>query len=149
MIEKVSAVQAASVGELGDLLAAAVDRALVERLAELVVAELVEHESMSRLMGSAELGSAKLLTVGQVAELLGVPRDFVYRHKEALGVIRLPSEGARGRLRFDRDTLRDKLRADAVGARRRVASAGRRRSEVRSARPPAGDLLPVRPRQVA
>ena len=96
----------------------------VERLAELVVAALVEYEAAPWLLRSVDAGAAKLLTVRQVAELLGVPCDSVYRHKEALGVIRLPSEGRRGALRFDRDTLRERLGERAVRADETVSAGG-------------------------
>jgi hypothetical protein len=117
-------------GEAGDV------EDVVEQLAELVVARLL----------ASGVGSSKLLTVAQVAELLDVPADFVYRHKVALGVIRLPSEGRRGSLRFDRDTVRRRLQERSAGSK--VAAPGGRR---RPARAPVADaeLLPVRPRQAA
>ena len=108
----------------------------IERLAALVAAALVEREVVA----------AKLLTVRQVAELLGVPCDFVYRHKAALGAIRLPSGGRNGRLRFDRDTLDERLREGAVVSRQRP---GGRRRPARRRVVPSGELLPVRPRQAS
>jgi hypothetical protein len=105
----------------------------------------IDGDDLERLAG---LVVAKLLNVRQVAELLGVPPDYVYRHKEALGVIRLPSEGRRGALRFDRDTLRERLRERAASSTA-APSGSRRRARQSEGRAAVAELLPVRPRMAA
>jgi len=49
----------------------------------------------------------RFVDAATVARLLGVERDWVYEHADQLGGIRLG--GPRGRLRFDRQTLVDRL----------------------------------------
>lgn len=80
--------------------ASADDGALAEAIA-LRVAELV-----------APRPPARLLTVGQVAEMLQVRPEWVYDHAEELGAFRLG--GGRGRLRFDPQQVRERLRPPAV-----------------------------------
>lgn len=84
---------------------------------------------VAQLLGG-EPDGWKLLDAAAVAEKLSVERDWVYEHAEELGAIRLG--GPRGRLRFDPDTLKDRVRASvsegAGPARRRGRrpSGGRR-----------------------
>lgn len=49
-----------------------------------------------------------LLTARQVAEYLSVERSWVYEHATELGAIRLGA-GPRARLRFDADTITERL----------------------------------------
>lgn len=79
-----------------------------------------------------------LIDAAEVARRLGVSRDYVYRHADELGAIRLGT-GLRPRVRFDPATVREQL-AQSVQVRepqrtnrRPVRRAG---SEV--------DLLPVK-----
>jgi hypothetical protein len=66
-----------------------------ERIAALV-AEAVRREPPARFLDAAA-----------TARMLSVERDWVYEHAEELGGVRLG--GPRGRLRFDRRTVCDRL----------------------------------------
>jgi hypothetical protein len=80
-----------------DALVAAFADALVDALAPRV-AELVSE----KLALTGDRAPARYVDAAAVARLFGVERDWVYAHKEKLGVIRLPGgRGERGRLRFD------------------------------------------------
>lgn len=73
--------------------------------------------------------SGQFVDAAELAALLGVERDWVYAHANALGAIRLG--GPRGRLRFDLRRVQDAWPASKPdGARRRT---GRSRKK----RPPA------------
>jgi excisionase family DNA binding protein len=81
---------------------------------------------------------ADLIDVAEVARRLGVSRDYVYRHADELGAIRLAG-GPRSRVRFDPATVRKSLtgKRDEVRAPRRdIRNPVRRRSQV--------PLLPVK-----
>lgn len=66
-----------------------------------VLAERVADLLAERLAGVALPGAAQeLIDPIEAARRLGVSRDFVYEHREELGVIRL-GDGPRARLRFD------------------------------------------------
>jgi hypothetical protein len=95
----------------------AVEGALAEAIA-LRVAELV-----------AARPPARLLTVEQLAEMLQVRREWVYEHADELGALRLGG-GARGRLRFDAERVRERLDG-RLGASPAAAS----RSRARARRP--------------
>jgi hypothetical protein len=74
------------------------DLALVEATAQRVLELLAERD--------APAGHLRLVSAGELAEILGVSRDYVYRHAEELGAIRVGGEGPRSehggrRLRFD------------------------------------------------
>jgi hypothetical protein len=73
----------------------------------------LEHQDIEaiahRVVELLEAPPRKLLTVAEVARLLAVDRDFVYAHQAELGVVRLPGKGRRPALRFDRDTLLERL----------------------------------------
>jgi hypothetical protein len=74
------------------------DLALVEATAQRVLERLAERD--------APAGHSRLVSAGELAEVLGVSRDYVYRHGEELGAIRVGGEGPRSehagrRLRFD------------------------------------------------
>lgn len=71
----------------------------IEQIAQRV-AELVGPRGRSE-------GGARFVDAAHVARLLDVERDWVYEHAAQLGGIRLG--GPRGRLRFDRETLPDRL----------------------------------------
>jgi len=98
-----------------------------------------------------------LLTAAELAERLGVSREWVYRHADELGAIRLPGgPEAQGRLRFDlARAANDRLALDTSQAQ--VPSNGgrsasppaprRRRSPNRS--PKRGRVLASRPRPVS
>ncbi len=89
------------------------------------VAELLDHRP-------APEQPARYLSAGQLAEVLGVERDWVYAHARRLGAIRLG--GPHGRLRFDlhhvervlaADPPRDRATARPGTGRHRSASPGR------------------------
>lgn len=107
-----------------------------ERIAALV-AEAVRREPPARFLDAAA-----------TARMLSVERDWVYEHAEELGGVRLG--GPRGRLRFDRRLVCDRLagkRDRAVpgggkpdiprvrtGLSQKVAPDGRRRTSMKSRR---------------
>jgi hypothetical protein len=112
----------------------------------------------ARLRGPVDVQEAPaLLTAAELAERLHVSREWVYRHADELGAIRLPGgEEGQGRLRFDlalaaNGRLASK-RSEAENASTSSASARksaprRRRSPTRS--PDPGAVLAVRPRASA
>lgn len=64
-------------------------------------------ESVAARLGAMLNDTPRFVDAATVARLLGVERDWVYEHAEQLGGIRLG--GPRGRLRFDRQMLVDRL----------------------------------------
>jgi hypothetical protein len=93
---------------------------LVEAIARRVVELLRTHEPPER--------PARLVDAATLARELGVERDWVYVNAERLGAIRLG--GPRGRLRFDREVVAEKL-----GDSGAVERAARRRISQRRHRP--------------
>lgn len=79
--------------------------------------------------------TGQFVDAAQLAQLLGVERDWFYAHANALGAIRLG--GPRGRLRFDLQRVRDAWREPPAGAR--TGSARRRSKRSRATR---GRLIP-------
>lgn len=89
----------------------------------------------------------RLLKVDEVAALLAVDAAFVYSHQQELGVVRLPTRGRRGALRFDRDAVLELLRRRAAP---REPSSPMRRAKPPRPRTRAGvELLPYEPRSAA
>jgi hypothetical protein len=70
--------------------------AIAQRVAELIADRLAPPAPRERLVDAAQL-----------AELLGVERDWVYAHADQLGGVRLG--GPKGRLRFDLNMVADHL----------------------------------------
>lgn len=108
--------------------------ALVEALAEPLA------ERIKEILGRP--ARSTLVTAGDLAEILGITVDTVYRHKDKLGAIAL-GDGARPRLRFDVD------KATAAWAERQPApdapEPSNRHQGGRRRRPSASSsLLPVR-----
>jgi hypothetical protein len=109
----------------------------------------LEHHDIEaiahRVVELLEAPPRKLLTVAEVARLLAVEPDFVYAHQAELGVVRLPGKGRRPALRFDRDTLLERLdRSHATQAQpptRRARRAQRARDATSLI-----ELLPYEPR---
>lgn len=93
---------------------------LVEAIARRVVELLRANEPQDR--------PARLVDAATLARELGVERDWVYANAERLGAIRLG--GPRGRLRFDREVVADRLGDSSAldQAARRSISQRRRRS---------------------
>jgi len=81
--------------------------------------------------------SGQFVDAAELAELLGVERDWVYAHANALGAIRLG--GPRGRLRFDLRRVQDAWPAPTAttGARQ-----GTGRSRKKRARATGAGLIP-------
>ena len=115
----------------------------VERIAERT-AEMV-------LKAQRTLPPARLLDAAGVAEMLGVERDFVYDHADELGVLRI-GQGAKSRLRFDPQVVRDRLSARCVSERSQAGGtptpAGRRRGRPRGGSGTDVPLLPLRAPEV-
>ena len=93
---------------MSDALLTARDLALVDAIAERVLELLAERGDGAR----APSGRSPLVSAGELAEILGTSRDYVYRHSERLGAVRLGGETPRSdddgekphggsRLRFD------------------------------------------------
>ncbi len=74
-------------------LTAEIVEAIARRTAELVLAELSAGPA-------PDAPGRGLVDAATLAEHLGVARDFVYEHADALGAVRL-GDGPRARLRFD------------------------------------------------
>lgn len=91
------------------------DESLVEAIARRVV-ELLKADD--------ELGPGRYVDAAALAHELSVDRDWIYAHAEELGAIRLG--GPHGRLRFDIEVVRERLkpldpprRSPQNGARRK------------------------------
>jgi hypothetical protein len=76
--------------------------------------------------------SGQYVDAAQLAQLLGVERDWVYAHANALGAIRLG--GPRGRLRFDLQRVKAAWPAPAAPGARTAAGRSRKKRS-RAARP--------------
>lgn len=87
----------------------------IEQIAQRV-AELLGPRGRSQ-------GEARFVDAAHVARLLGVERDWVYEHAAQLGGIRLG--GPRGRLRFDREGLPDRLAQASDSAPAATTPSGR------------------------
>ncbi len=94
----------------------------------------------------------QLVDAAEVARRLGVERSWVYAHADEIGGIRL-GNGPRARLRFDPDTVAERLHVGSVGSEPQHPES---RSGNREARPrhrhstgTSSDLLPIRGRPPA
>lgn len=107
------------------------DAEIVEAIAQRVV-------ELLREAGGLDV-EARYVDAATLAGQLGIDRDWVYRHAHQLGAIRL-GQGPRGRLRFDRELVADRLAgADPESWRPprrppRRGSSGRKRNR-RSSKP--------------
>ena len=115
----------------------------------LFVLMTLEHQDIEaiahRVVELLEAPPRKLLTVAEVARLLAVDRDFVYAHQAELGVVRLPGKGRRPALRFDRDTLLERLDRSHATQAQPAARRPRRAQRARDATSLI-ELLPYEPR---
>lgn len=96
------------------------------------VAELIDGQGVQQI-------ASRFVDAAAVARLLGVERDWVYEHADQLGGIRLG--GPRGRLRFDREALTDRLADVADSAPATTTPSGRiaaRRKRPRDGATPPG-----------
>jgi DNA-binding transcriptional ArsR family regulator len=114
------------------------------------VAEAAAAAAVRRVLDALEerpITRPPLVDATQVARALGVSRDTVYEHAEALGVRRV-GDGIRPRLRFDLDealaawTARQ-ASAQSQTARSRLAT-GNKASRPRRGSGTSIDLLPIR-----
>ena len=118
------------------------DEGQLEELARLVADRLAGQLEQRRAHGG-------LVTAGELAERLGVDRDFVYEHAAKLGARRL-GDGPKARLRFDAGEAEQAI--TCLASRRSQAAdpapalASPRRSRRRSGT--TVDLLPIRGRKV-
>ena len=94
-------------------------------------------EHIAQLVASAP-PTVGLVDAQDLAEQLGVARDWVYANAERLGVVRLGT-GPRARMRFDVEQAREALTAYAEDDQsRRNGPPGRRRGRPRRDASPAG-----------
>jgi hypothetical protein len=109
----------------------------------------LEHQDIEaiahRVVELLEAPPRKLLTVAEVARLLAVEPGFVYANQAELGVVRLPGKGRRPALRFDRDTLLERLDRSHVTQAQPPARRTRRAQRARDATSLI-ELLPYEPR---
>lgn len=96
--------------------------------------EAIADAVAERLRGSAP--SPDLIDAAEAARRLGVSRDYVYEHADALGAIRIGT-GPRARLRFDPACI-----ATAPSEQTPPPPAPARKQRRRRSRPGA-ELLPV------
>lgn len=97
--------------------------------------EAVAHRVAELLRGESTAG--ELVDVAEVARRFNVSRDYVYEHAAELGAVRLGG-GPRARLRFDLETVAERLGASAESPPRLA------RPRRRGAKAPGAELLPVR-----
>jgi hypothetical protein len=115
----------------------ALDAASIEAVAQRVVELLDERKRESTLIDAAE-----------VARRYGIARSTVYEKAGDLGAVRL-GKGPRARLRFDPETVAERLGVEANGraldeeAPRRAKPRGRRTASQRGSG--GAELLPVLP----
>jgi predicted DNA-binding transcriptional regulator AlpA len=101
---------------------------IVERLSDVVVERVVEAIRAQGIVPQPSSATA-WLDAKEVAELLGVERDWVYEHAEELGASRLGT-GPRPRLRFPPQILDPESRNRTSGGaaseppKRRAKSSG-------------------------
>ena len=105
---------------------------LADRLSEVIAERVVEAMRAEGILSTAAIAAA-WLDAKEVAERLGVDRDWVYKHADELGASRLGS-GPRPRLRFPPDIF-DSRRSDVT------SKAARQPPEPRSK---ATGLIPIR-----
>lgn len=97
---------------------------------------------VAELVGSTHAHHApRYVDAAYLADRLGVERDWIYAHADALGAIRLG--GPRGRLRFDLQQVRDAWLAPKPNAtRRRTGRSRKKRSQAKR-----GGLIPYEARR--
>jgi hypothetical protein len=83
-------------------------------------------EHLAELAASTPPPTVGLIDARELAEQLGVARDWVYANAERLGGVRL-GDGPRGRLRFDVERAREALVASTGGDQPMHNGASRRR----------------------
>jgi hypothetical protein len=104
----------------------------VERLAAALDSPGVDRN------GTPEPEAGALVSAAEAARRLGVSRDFLYRHADDLGAVRLGT-GPKARLRFDLDTVAERIDREPAPEPKRAKRSGRR-----TRRDGTAPLLPVR-----
>jgi hypothetical protein len=133
------------------------DDAQLDALAARIAVHLAALEGTAATPATAAAERQSLVSAADLARLLGMSRQTIYQHAEALGGVRVGT-GPRARWRFDVDTARERMRClssktpDAENASAGAASEptpARRRSRLPNGLPPAGSILTPRPRSAA
>lgn len=106
------------------------DPASIDAVARRVV-ELLREETTRRT------GGTDLISPAEVAQMLGVSRDYVYRHHAELGAVRVGA-GSRPRLRFDPAVVTERLAGESQSHTPQRSPSRRRRPRQEH------DLLPIR-----
>ena len=122
---------------------------------ELLLAQTIAERTAALLQSNTPTGAKQLVSAAEVANELGVGRQWVYEHAAELGAVRL-GDGPRGRLRFDLEAVRAATgclaskqshdRNTSAGAKSQGASKGSRR-RLPNHLPEPGSILSVRPRK--
>lgn len=99
-------------------------------------------QQVVELLRGMGLVTEELVDASEIARRFGVSTDYVYRHAEELGVVRL-GDGKKPRLRFDPVTVRGWFVQHAVHDIEPKPQRESRRT-VRCARSGSGDLLPIK-----
>jgi hypothetical protein len=86
-----------------------------------------------------------LIEAEELAELLGVSRDWVYANKRRLGAIAI-GEGERPRLRFDVERVRAVIAGGEAGGQPRPEAPARRRTRRARESTPEPAVKPIRAR---
>jgi hypothetical protein len=99
--------------------------------------DLIAQRVLALLRSGDEASPARLVDATTLARALGVTRAWVYAHAQELRAVRLG--GARGRLRFDLDLVRQLLQAEVPTPTRTPRRSGTKVTDS------AADLLPIDP----
>jgi hypothetical protein len=102
---------------------------LATRRGRLLVFDIDEIEAVAEHLAevlSPAPANVGLVNAQELAEQLGVARDWVYANAERLGGVRL-GDGPRARLRFDAERAREALTANAEAGQPANGAASRRR----------------------
>jgi len=113
----------------------------------------------ARLRGPVDVQSAPaLLTAAELAERLGVSREWIYRNADALGAVRLPSSPAAAKSRLPTSEPQGRLRFDLARAangrltfdrsQEQTASTGGRSAGPPAPRRPRSPIRSPKPRRV-
>lgn len=102
---------------------------LATRRGSLLVFDIDEIDAVAEHLAevlSPAPANVGLIDAQELAEQLGVARDWVYANAERLGGVRL-GDGPRARLRFDAERARQALTANAAGGQPTNGATSRRR----------------------
>lgn len=116
--------------------------------------EAVALRVIQLMRDGATQDGGRLIDAAALATELGVDRSWVYQHRDELGAVRLGA-GARPRLRFDIDAVRQRLEQENSATQKRPEGreakydTNRRSSRRRPVQPETGSILVSRPRKPA